>query len=47
LTLAVGLTTWTPSAKAFACRITSGIANGTMYPIFPFFVAAPAAMPER
>jgi len=46
-TLTPGCVAWAPSAKAFAWRITSGIANGTTYPITPFFVAAPAAMPER
>ena len=45
--VASGRTAWTPSAKPFVCRMISGIGNGTMYPTFPFFVAAPAAMPER
>jgi len=29
LTFAPGCVAWAPSANAFACRITSGIGNGT------------------
>src|SRR5215211_3157016 len=46
-TLVLGRIAWAPSTNAFACRITSGIGNGAMKPIVPFFVAAPAAIPDR
>ena len=46
-TRAFGLTACAPSVKALMWRTTSGMPKGTTYPMRFFFVAAPAAMPER